>query len=125
MPGGVSGELRSGADAQFVEDVDQVGLHCGPGDEEPLGDLGVGEALGEQLHDSRFGGGQAGPAAGRAATLAAGSGRVPHRFVDAEQLSFGPGGGEAGLVKLRAGGLQVSVVNGLVSWPACQADLRP
>jgi hypothetical protein len=43
------GELLPGGDVELAEDVAQVGLHSGQADEERLGDLPVGQALGGEL----------------------------------------------------------------------------
>lgn len=55
---GLRGELHPGSEAELGQDVGDVGVDRVAGQEEPLGDLPVGEALGDEGGDDPFGVGQ-------------------------------------------------------------------
>ena len=57
-----AGQLDPGPDAELGEDVAQVRVHRVRGNVQPLGDLTVGRALGDQPDDRQLGGGQLRPA---------------------------------------------------------------
>src|SRR6266545_1947509 len=50
----VPGQTGTGADPEPLVDVLQVRGHRAPADEQPVGDLGVGEPLRDQPRDLRF-----------------------------------------------------------------------
>ncbi len=59
--GGDCGELSAVGDTDLGEDVREMGLHRGATDEQPLGDLGVRETLGDERDDLELGWGEARP----------------------------------------------------------------
>ena len=74
LAGQVRGQVGPGGDAELLEGVPEVGLDGGLGDEQVLGDLPVGQAVGGEAGDPPFGagervrareGGAPGPGAGR------------------------------------------------------------
>ena len=65
-PGGEGYELGAVGDAELGEDVGQVGLHGGAGNEQAAGYVRVGQAFGGELYDLSFGRGEAVPAVARA-----------------------------------------------------------
>src|ERR1700722_1318625 len=62
LRGGGAGDLDAGAQAGFLQDVRDVGLHGPRRDEQPGADLPVGQPVADQRDDPVLGGGQAGPA---------------------------------------------------------------
>ena len=75
----LGGQLRPRAQAGLGEDVVEVRLHRRPTHEEALGDLRVGEAVGNEGGDLLFGRSQRGPAVARSLSRAAGAGGVRGR----------------------------------------------
>ena len=69
-PGGKGGQLGAVGDVELGEHVGEVGFHGGAGDEQAVGDAGVGQALGNELCHLPFGGGEAVPAVVGALPLA-------------------------------------------------------
>ena len=51
-------EVGAGGDGELAEGVAEVGFHGGLGDEQVLGDLAVGQAVGGEGRDAAFGAGQ-------------------------------------------------------------------
>src|SRR5262249_46544556 len=67
VPDRLGGELGAGGDVKLGENVREMGLHGPARDVQPLADLGVGQSLGDQVDHSLLAGGEALPAALRAA----------------------------------------------------------
>jgi hypothetical protein len=59
---GFGGEFAPGGDAELGQGVRDVRLDGSPRDKHPLGDRGVGEALGDQADSLQFGVGEGLPA---------------------------------------------------------------
>src|SRR5271165_5272546 len=83
-------ELYAGAQAEFGVDVGEVGLHCARLDEQPGGDVVVGQPVADQSHDVALGGGERCPAAGGAFALAAAALRVGDRLLGGQAPALGP-----------------------------------
>ena len=96
LAGGERSQLGTGPDADLGEDVGDVGLDGGGPDEEPFGDLGIGEALGDQGRHLAFRGGEAVPSDGGTAAGTSTARRVDDGLVEAKvhaltgQLAEGP-----------------------------------
>src|SRR6478735_906915 len=83
--GTIPSDVAAGGDAELAEDRGHVVLDRTSGEDEALGDRGVGQALAKQLQDLglpagqavRVGAGVGTPAAGRGPSLGAGDGPGP------------------------------------------------
>src|SRR6516162_5426743 len=61
-PGGEGDELGAVDDVELAENVGEVGLDGGAGNEQAGGDVGVGQAFGDEPYHLPLGGGEAVPA---------------------------------------------------------------
>src|SRR5436190_2265034 len=86
-------ELGAGGDLELAEDVREVRLHRPPGDEQPLANTAVPEAVGDQLHHRTLGRGEA---------LPPGLGAAPRAVPAARSAEGAQGGLHAGRVAMRS-----------------------
>lgn len=103
VPKGLGSQLRAGVDTKFGEDMGQVSLDAGQGDEQPRRGLRIGQVFGDQGDRFQLARGETGPAGGGALARAAASRGICDRFVSRQLGALSPGGLELSLAEALLG----------------------